>query len=58
VIDTFRSAGAVDLVGWAHRISCGSGSLWTFVLTPDGSPIRMTLDELANQATCEQAAVR
>ncbi|NVB78480.1 MAG: hypothetical protein HOV81_08820 [Kofleriaceae bacterium] len=58
VIDTFRSAGPVDLTGWAHRTTCGSGALWTFVLAPEGSPIRMTLDELAAQATCEQAAVR
>lgn len=58
VIDTFRSAGPVDLTGWAHRTPCGTGSLWTFVLAPAGSPIRATLDELAAQATCDQKPVR
>jgi hypothetical protein len=54
VIDTFRSAGPVDLVGTARRTSCGAGSLWTFVLAPSGSPIRAELNALAAEAHCGQ----
>jgi hypothetical protein len=58
VIDTFRAAAPIDLVGAAHRVPCGDGALWTFVLAPRGSPIRDTLDELAALATCQQHAAR
>jgi len=54
VIDTFRSAGPVDLVGTARRTSCGTGSLWTFVLAPPGSPVRAELETLAAEAHCDQ----
>jgi hypothetical protein len=54
VIDTFRSAGPVDLVGTARRTTCGTGSLWTFVLAPSGSPVRPELDALAAEAHCGQ----
>jgi hypothetical protein len=58
LIDTFGDAAAVDLVGTARRISCGGGALWTFVLAPDGSPIRHDLDELVQRAACGQTPVR
>jgi hypothetical protein len=54
LIDTFRSAGPVDLVGTARRTTCGTGSLWTFVLAPSSSPIRPELDTLAADAHCGQ----
>lgn len=54
VIDTFRSADPVDLVGTARRTTCGTGSLWTFVLAPSGSPVRAELDALALEAHCAQ----
>lgn len=54
VIDTFRSAGPVDLVGTARRTACGTGSLWTFVLAPSASPVRAELDALAAEAHCGQ----
>lgn len=58
LIDTFGDAAAVDLVGTAHRISCGSGALWTFVLAPESSPIRHELDVLVDRAACGQTPVR
>ena len=58
LIDTFGDAAAVDLVGTAHRISCGAGALWTFVLAPEASPIRHQLDDLAARAACGQTPVR
>jgi hypothetical protein len=58
VIDTFRSAQPLDLVGTARRVACGDGSLWTFVLAPDGSSIRAELDALAAQAACGQPIAR
>jgi hypothetical protein len=58
IIDTFTSATAVDLVGTARRTSCGTGSLWTFVLAPAASPVRAALDDLAAQAACGQAPVK
>lgn len=54
VIDTFRSAGPVDLLGTARRTTCGTGSLWTFVLAPAASPVRAQLDTLAAEAKCGQ----
>ncbi len=54
VIDTFGAADRVDLVGTARRSMCGTGSLWTFVLAPAGSPIRSELDALAAEAHCGQ----
>jgi hypothetical protein len=57
IIDTFRSAQPVDLVGTARRTACGTGALWTFVLAPEGSPIRGALDALAATAACDQPVV-
>jgi hypothetical protein len=58
IIDTFKSAAAVDLVGTARRTGCGTGALWTFVLAPAASPLRAALDDLAVQATCDQAPMK
>jgi hypothetical protein len=58
LIDTFGDAAAVDLVGTAHRSSCGGGALWTFVLAPETSPIRHQLDDLVASAACGQTPVR
>jgi hypothetical protein len=58
VIDTFRDATPIDLVGAAHRMPCGDGALWTFVLAPQGSPLRDTLDELVALARCDQHVPR
>ncbi|MBA3460568.1 MAG: hypothetical protein H0T46_11435, partial [Deltaproteobacteria bacterium] len=58
IIDTFKSAAAVDLVGTARRTTCGTGSLWTFVLAPAASPVRAELDQLAAQAACDQAPTK
>jgi hypothetical protein len=52
VIDAFKSKQPVDLVGWAERKACGSGSLWIFVFAPKASAIRKELDELAAKARC------
>ena len=52
VLDAFHGAEEVELVGWARRTSCGSGSLWTFALAPPGSPGRGAVDALAEQARC------
>lgn len=52
VIDAFKSKQPVDLVGWAERLACTKGSLWTFVFAPAGSPLQHDLDELAAKASC------
>lgn len=52
--DPFKTFQPVDLVGWAEHMSCGSGSLWVFVLAPAASPLRGELDKLAADAKCGQ----
>lgn len=52
VIDAFKTAKPVDLVGFAERRPCGAGAVWVFVLAPATSTIRRQLDDLAAAATC------
>jgi hypothetical protein len=52
--DAFSDGGLVALDGWAQRTPCGEGSLWVFVMTPEGSQIRAQLEELAASAACGQ----
>lgn len=52
VIDAFRDAAAIDLVGTAKRTQCGGVVVWRFVLAPAASPLRAQLDELAAHAPC------
>ena len=56
VIDAFKTAKPVDLVGWAERLPCKTGALWIFVLAPAATSIRTQLDELATAArsTCDR----
>jgi hypothetical protein len=54
VIDAFKTALPVDLVGWAERTPCGEGALWVFVFAPATSSIRGELDRIAAAARCGQ----
>ncbi len=54
--DAFKTGGAITLVGHARRETCGTGSLWVFVLARPDSGIRAELDALAAEATCGQEA--
>lgn len=56
MFDAFTTGGAVTLVGHARRESCGTGSLWVFVLARPDSGIRAELDALAAEAACNQEA--
>lgn len=57
VIDTFKSAGPVDLVGTARRVACSRGAMWVVVLAPEASPIRSDLEALGAEASCTQTPV-
>lgn len=54
VIDAFRDAAAIDLVGTAKRTQCAGVVVWRFVLAPAASPLRTQLDELAAHAPCKK----
>ncbi|MBV8762964.1 MAG: hypothetical protein JO257_37105 [Deltaproteobacteria bacterium] len=54
VFDAFGDGAPIDLVGTAARTPCGSGSLWRFVLAPDGSPVRGELTRLVGEAGCSR----
>ncbi len=56
MFDAFTTGGAVTLVGHARRETCGTGSLWVFVLARPDSGIRAELDALAAEAACGQEA--
>ncbi len=58
LIDAFKTGQPIDVTGWAQRTSCGAGSLWVFVMSPDKSGVRAELDTLAAQAACGQSASR
>ncbi len=58
IIDAFASGQLVHLFGKAHRTTCGTGSLWTFALAPDGSTLSDQVEQLARTATCAQTAPR
>lgn len=51
--DAFATALPIDLVGHAHRLACGSGALWVFVIARAGSALRDQLDQLAATAGCQ-----
>lgn len=53
VFDAFGDGSVVDLVGTARRHACPDHRVvWRFVLAPQASPIRATLDELAAKSPC------
>lgn len=54
--DAFKTGGAITLVGHARRETCGTGSLWVFVLARPDSGIRAELDALGAEAACGQEA--
>jgi hypothetical protein len=54
--DAFTTGGEITLVGHARRETCGTGSLWVFVLARPDSGIRTELDALAAEAACNQEA--
>ncbi len=58
VFDAFKTAAPLDLVGWAERRPCGAGALWIFVLAPEPTTLRTTLDTLARSARCGQPAAK
>jgi hypothetical protein len=51
--DAFTTAQPIDLVGHAHRIACGSGALWVFLVAREGSALRAQLDALAAEPRCQ-----
>jgi hypothetical protein len=50
--DAFKTAQPIELDGWAERRTCGTGSLWIFVLARQDAPLRGQLDALAASAQC------
>ncbi len=52
VFDAFKTAGPLDLSGFAERRPCRAGALWVFVLAPAATKIRPQLEELARAARC------
>ncbi len=54
LVDAFGDGRAVALAGWAQRTSCGTGSLWVFVMSPEKSTLRAELDALGHAAACGQ----
>ena len=54
--DPFTTSQAIELIGWAERVTCGGGAIWVFVLAPAKTTIRAELDALATAAktTCDR----
>jgi hypothetical protein len=57
LVDPFKTAEPIDLVGTAERRACGGGALWVIVLAPATTTIRSQLIDLARDAACGQRPV-